>query len=95
MEIELDENDNDLRFSLHKEDLFQEYYNRCFPFFKVYKWLCYANMTESGKILDEEKKDYFKRREISYVKLTSDGKEEFTIRHLCYDNSKAFETNAK
>jgi DNA primase small subunit len=52
-------------------------------------------MTESGKILDEDKKDYFKRREISYVKLTADGKEEFTIRHLCYDNPKAFEVNAK
>lgn len=47
-------------------------------------------MTESGKILDEDKKDYFKRREISYVKLTNDGKEEFTIRHLCYDSFKNF-----
>lgn len=72
MEIELDENDKDLRFSLHKEVLFAEYYRIGFPFAKIYKWLSYANMTESGKILDEDKKDYFKRREISYVKLTND-----------------------
>jgi DNA primase small subunit len=95
MEIELDENDKDLRFALHKEELFEKYYKKGFPFDKVYRWLTYANMTESGKVLDEDKKDYFKRREISYVKLTNDGKEEFTIRHLCYDNAKQFELNAQ
>jgi DNA primase small subunit len=94
MELEFDENDQDLRFSLHKEELYKEYYLKGFPFAKVYRWLSYANMTESGKILDEDKKDYFKRREISYVKLASDGKEEFTIRHLCYDSAKGFETSA-
>jgi DNA primase small subunit len=89
-QIDIDENDKDMNFTFHKEDLYREYYKKGFPFFKVYKWLSYANMTKTGKILDE-KKDYFKRREISYVKLSNDGKEEFTIRHLCYNNHTEFE----
>lgn len=94
MEIDLDENNKDMQFALHKEDIFRAYYAKGFPFFKVYKWLSYANMTKTGKILDD-RKDYFKRREISYVKLSGDGTEEFTIRHLCYDNHRDFEKNAR
>lgn len=94
MEIQLDENNKDMKFALQKEEMFRQYYLKGFPFFKVYKWLSYANMTKSGKILDD-RKDYFKRREISYVKLSGDGKEEFTIRHLCYNNHKEFEKNAR
>ena len=94
MEIELDENNKDMKFALQKEEMFKQYYQKGFPFFKVFKWLSYANMSKSGKILDD-RKDYFKRREISYVKLSGDGKEEFTIRHLCYNNHKEFEKNAR
>jgi DNA primase small subunit len=94
MELEIDlnseaEKDIELRYALNKLDTFRQYYQTGFPFFKIYRWLAYANMTKSGKILDNNK-DYFKRREISYMKVTEDSKDEFVIRHLCFENDKAF-----
>ena len=97
MELELDkeaENDIELRYALNTQDAFKNYYQSGFPFFQIYKWLSYAKMNEKGKILDHNK-DYFKRREISYEKSTDDGKEQFVIRHLCFDNHLSFQKSVR
>lgn len=84
-------NDRGYQFQLNKAGIFKEYYAKVFPFNKIFKWLCYDQVNKAEtKALGSKGGDYFNRREISYMVVSSSTKEEFCIRHECYKSPVEF-----
>lgn len=84
------EKDKGYQFQFNKQRIFQEYYKEAFPFNKIFKWLCYDQVNRAENKALGKGGDYFNRREISYMVVSQDKKEEFCIRHDCYQGPQEF-----
>lgn len=83
------ENDKVFQFKLQKREHFQNYYKKCFPYKKIFKWLSYGRTQKKDTAPPES--EYFNRREISYmIPSMTDSSEEFCVRHRCYKNAELF-----
>ena len=83
------EDNKSAQFAIEKLNYLATYYQRCFPYKRIFNWLNYQPVTQLRNTVNKPNTDYFHKREISYMILTSSG-EEVCIRHECYNSKDEF-----